>query len=708
MIAPTRYIVKNPMRPLTTLFSLLVLLSPRLAMAASGPFTINQVMSAPFASAPVASPTGAKVAWLEDEQGKRNVYVAAAPDWKALKLTNFTQDDGQEIGELAWAHDGSYVVFVRGGDLENGGDNPNPNFSPTTPDQEIWFANADGSALKKLTTGRAPAVSPIGGLIAFLRGGHIFTMLPTGEEVKNVVTQKGHEADLRWSHDGKTLAFVTARRGHSFVGVYTLADKSLRFFDASTDYDSEPAWSPDDSHLAYIRTPSVTPKVGPAPHREGEPWSIRVVDVTTGSAHHLFQASPGIGSVFHPTVSSQQVWWTKGDQLIFPWERTGWCHLYSVGTLGGPAVELTPGEGEVEHVALSADEKTFYYATNIGEIDSRHLWSVQVGASPKQLTNGERIDWAPTPASDGSAVFFLSSSYREKSHPMVRLSSGKVQGVADELVPAEFPAASLVKPQAVMITAADGMVVHGQLFLPPNSKPGERHPALAFFHGGSRRQMLLGFHYMYYYSNAFAMNQFLASQGYVVLSVNYRSGIGYGMKFREALNYGAAGGSEYQDVIGAGLYLKNRADVDPARIGLWGGSYGGYLTAMGLSRASDLFGAGVDFHGVHDWSSLRETDPPTGGDPQAKLEYERELRLAFDSSPMATVDNWKSPVLLIHGDDDRNVSFSQTEILAEALRARKVPFEELIFPNEIHDFLREQDWVEAYKATADFFARKLK
>jgi dipeptidyl aminopeptidase/acylaminoacyl peptidase len=305
-------------------------------------------------------------------------------------------------------------------------------------------------------------------------------------------------------------------------------------------------------------------------------------------------------------------------------------------------------------------------------------------------------------------VFFLSSSYREKAHPAVRLSSGKVQGVADELVPSEFPAASLVKPQAVMITAADGMVVHGQLFLPPNSRPGERHPALAFFHGGSRRQMLLGFHYMYYYSNAFAMNQFLASQGYVVLSVNYRSGIGYGMKFREALNYGAGGGSEYQDVIGAGLYLKNRPDVDPARIGLWGGSYGGYLTAMGLSRASDLFAAGVDFHGVHDWSSLRETEPPVGGDPQAKLEFERELRLAFDSSPMATVDNWKSPVLLIHGDDDRNVSFGQTEILAEALRARKVPFEELIFPNEIHDFLREKDWVTAYKATADFFARKLK
>ena len=677
--------------------------------AASGPFTINQVMSAPFASAPVPSPNGAKVAWLEDEQGKRNVYVATAPDWKATKLTNFAQDDGQDIGELAWAHDGSYVVFVRGGDLENGGDNPNPDFSPTTPDQEIWFANADGTALKKLTVGRAPAVSPIGGLIAFLRGGQIFAMLPTGEEVKNVITQKGRQTDLRWSHDGKALAFVSARRGHSFVGVYTLADKTLRFFDASTDYDSEPAWSPDDSHLAYIRTASVTPKLGPVSHREDEPWSIRIVDVKTGAAHCVFQASAGMGSVFHGTVSSQQVWWTKADQLIFPWEKSGWCHLYSVGAGGGTPVELTPGEGEVEHVALSANEKTVYYASNIGDIDGRHLWSVGVETgTPKQLTSGERIDWALAPVSDASAVFFLSSSYREKAHPAVRLSSGKVQGVADELVPSEFPAASLVKPQAVMITAADGMVVHGQLFLPPNSRPGERHPALAFFHGGSRRQMLLGFHYMYYYSNAFAMNQFLASQGYVVLSVNYRSGIGYGMKFREALNYGAGGGSEYQDVIGAGLYLKNRPDVDPARIGLWGGSYGGYLTAMGLSRASDLFAAGVDFHGVHDWSSLRETEPPVGGDPQAKLEFERELRLAFDSSPMATVDNWKSPVLLIHGDDDRNVSFGQTEILAEALRARKVPFEELIFPNEIHDFLREKDWVTAYKATADFFARKLK
>ena len=282
---------------------------------------------------------------------------------------------------------------------------------------------------------------------------------------------------------------------------------------------------------------------------------------------------------------------------------------------------------------------------------------------------------------------------------------GKLKPLGDP-APSGFPADSLVKPQPVLLTAADGLEIHGQLFLPP-SDDRTRHPAVIFFHGGSRRQMLLGFNSMYYYSNAYSLNEYLASQGYVVLSVNYRSGIGYGLNFREALHYGAHGGSEFNDVIGAGLYLKARPDVDPERIGVWGGSYGGYLTAMALSRASDLFKAGVDFHGVHDWSAWRSYPAISEGDPKQRQERVEALRLAFDSSPMSSIDGWKSPVLLIHGDDDRNVSFSQTVMLVEALRRRNVEFEELIFPNEIHDFLKHADWVKAYEASADFLARKL-
>src|SRR6202044_2240380 len=184
-----------------------------------------------------------------------------------------------------------------------------------------------------------------------------------------------------------------------------------------------------------------------------------------------------------------------------------------------------------------------------------------------------------------------------------------------------------------IFSAADGLEIHGQLFMPLGIAPGERRPALIFFHGGSQRQMLLGWHYMEYYSNAYAMNQYLASLGYIVLSVNYRSGIGYGLNFREALNYGATGASDFNDVLGAGLYLKSRPDVDGARIGAWGGSYGGYLTALALARASDLFAAGVDMHGVHDWNL--EFDALIPGWDTAKDLLARHV--AYRSSPLADV-----------------------------------------------------------------------
>jgi dipeptidyl aminopeptidase/acylaminoacyl peptidase len=271
--------------------------------------------------------------------------------------------------------------------------------------------------------------------------------------------------------------------------------------------------------------------------------------------------------------------------------------------------------------------------------------------------------------------------------------------MAPETIPADFPADDLVVPQQVIYTSSDGMPVHAQLFLPPGGAPATRHPALVFMHGGSRRQMLLGWHYMDYYNNAYGMNQYLASQGYVVLSINYRSGTGYGLNFREAIDYGASGASEFNDVEGAGLYLRTRADVDAARIGLWGGSYGGYLTALGLARASSLFAAGVDFHGVHDWSTRHTANTSAAATDAA--------RTAFESSPMASVRTWRSPVLLIHGDDDRNVDFNETITLANALRQHGVYFEQLILPDEIHGFLRHASWLRGYHAAVDFFRRKL-
>ena len=676
-------------------------------LAAQRSFTIPQVMSEPFATALLASPNGATVAWLENGEGKRNIWVAQAPDWTGRQITSFNRDDGQEIDDLAWAPDGSYLLFARGGDFENGGENPNPDWSPTKPEQAIWSVGLDHTPARRLTEGHAPAISPRGDIVAFLRGGQIFFMKSGGENVRNVITQKGEQSELTWSPDGSELAFVSGRGNHRFIGLYSPSENSLRYLDASIDRDTTLVWSPDGREIAFVRVPTTGPFVGPGPVREGEPFSIRIVDAKNGAARQVFRAANGPGSVFQGVVAERQLFWTADNRLVFPWERTGWLHLYSVPVAGGAPAELTPGEGEVEHVALSRDAKTIYFSANFKDIDRRHLWSVAAsgGAPPKELTSGEDIEWKPEPIADGSALVFLASSYNRRAHAMVRTGDGKSKALGAS-APSSFLADSLVKPQPVRITAADGLEIHGQLFLPPPDGK-TRHPALVFFHGGSRRQMLLGFHYMYYYSNAYSLNEYFANHGYVVLSINYRSGIGYGLNFREALHYGAHGGSEFNDVIGAALYLKARPDVDPERIGAWGGSYGGYLTAMALSRASDLFKVGVDFHGVHDWSAWRSYPVISEGDPKQREARTDALRLAFDSSPMSSIDGWKSPVLLIHGDDDRNVSFSQTVMLAEALRRRHVEFEELIFPNEIHDFLKHGDWVKAYEASADFFARKL-
>jgi dipeptidyl aminopeptidase/acylaminoacyl peptidase len=259
----------------------------------------------------------------------------------------------------------------------------------------------------------------------------------------------------------------------------------------------------------------------------------------------------------------------------------------------------------------------------------------------------------------------------------------------------------------VVFKSEDDIEVHGQLFTPKDQK--QRGPALIFTHGGPIRQMLLGFHYMEYYHNAYAMNQYLATKGYTVLSVNYRLGIMYGRAFRQPSKSVWRGASEYQDVVAGAKFLQTLDNIDSQRIGLWGGSYGGFLTAMGLARNSDIFKAGVDFHGVHDWAIFLPMWAAEAEEKNADVapDIKEARELAFKSSPVASITNWRSPVLLVHGDDDRNVPFQQTTDLVEKLRGQNVEFEELIFPDEIHDLLRWSDWVRAYRATAEFFDRKL-
>ena len=194
----------------------------------------------------------------------------------------------------------------------------------------------------------------------------------------------------------------------------------------------------------------------------------------------------------------------------------------------------------------------------------------------------------------------------------------------------------------------------------------------------------------------------------MVLSVNYRMGIGYGHEFHHPEHAGPAGSSEYQDVKAAGEYLRALPQVDPARIGIWGGSYGGLLTALALARNSDIFRTGVDLHGVHDWpNDMGMWQTNESYRPYEPNDSKAAMDVAWRSSPVADIATWRSPVLLIQGDDDRNVRFHQTVDLARRLHQQGVRYEELVLPDEIHGFLRHASWLTADSATIAWFRREL-
>jgi dipeptidyl aminopeptidase/acylaminoacyl peptidase len=667
--------------------------------------TIEQFLSAPFPSEMRAAPGGGRVVWLLNERGARNLWVASAPDYKGRRLTEYREDDGQDVGMIEWTAGAKSILYVRGGNLEQvGSASPNPLGLAKMPDQSIWIVPFEGGAPKRLAEGHSPAVSK-DGRVAFIRGGQIWITNLDGERPAQIVSARGVSFSLHWSPDGAQLAFVESRGDHSFIGVYRPGDRSVKYLDPSTDRDSYPVWSIDGRHIAFMRTPTVTRAGGAGPHREElTPWSIRLADISTGAGRQVWHADPGPGSVHHAMSTSDQLYWAEGDRLVFSWEKTGWSHLYSVSAEGGRATELTPGEFEIEDVALTEDRRELLFSSNQDDVDRRHIWRVPVnGGKPAPVfgKTGEGIEWTPQDAGNG-AVVYLWSTAKDAPRAAIKPAKAAPHDLTPETIPSDFPVREQVVPQQVIFQGSDGMMIHGQLFLP---KTGGKHPALVFVHGGSRRQMVLGWHYMDAYSYMYGMNQYWAAKGYVVLSVNYRSGVGYGLNFREAINYGASGASEFNDVMGAGVYLTGRPDVDPKRIGIWGGSYGGYLTAMALARSSDLFAAGVDMMGVHDWSALGGSVASPNLDPEKQRD---QRRLAFESSPMASMSTWKSPVLLIHGDDDRNVAFNQTVILVEALRRQGVQFEELIFPDEVHDFLWFQHWIVSMKAADEFLDRKLR
>jgi dipeptidyl aminopeptidase/acylaminoacyl peptidase len=663
------------------------------------PYTIQEVLSAPFPSELVAAPNGRAVAWIGNEEGRRNLWLAEAPAWRARRLTRWLADDGQSLASLTWTGDSRALLVVRGGAPGSNWDSnlpANPESDPRGTEQAVWLVPRVGVA-RRIGEGHTPVSSPSGERVVFLlRDTLRVAPLRVAGPPQVLLRMRGAAARPVFSPDGSRLAIVSRRGDHSYIGVLQMARRTVAWVAPATWRDDFPRWSADGRRLAFIRREGGTFQSGaPLPEVAGAPLpAFRIVvhdDTGTREVHRSAVAPDGN----LPAVAGEwSLLWAAGDTLLFAAEADGWLGIYRVvdDHPGGAATRLTPAGCEIANLRLSDDRGAILYDSNCGDRDRRHVQRIRVGSGEGEaITSGDGIEWLPAPLHDGR-VAVLRSSARRPAAPALADAEGLVALDGWPLPPA-FPLDAMVEPQAVVVRAADSTAIHLQLFLPPNHGGG-RHPAILFLHGGPQRQMLLGWHDRGYYHNAYAFNQYLASRGFIVVSVNYRGGIGYGRAFREAPGRGRFGAAEYQDLLAAAAWLRGRSDVDTARIGLWGGSYGGYMTALGLARNSDWFAAGVDLHGVHDYGMTRAG--PVPGDSA--------LALARRSSPVAAVTTWRSPVLLIAGDDDRNVEFQQTTDLAVRLRRRGVRVEELVFPDDVHSFLLHRNWLAAYRAAAAFFA----
>ncbi len=397
-------------------------------------------------------------------------------------------------------------------------------------------------------------------------------------------------------------------------------------------------------------------------------------------------------------------WLPDNAHVYFESERDGWAHLYSVAIDGGEPKQLTSGPFEVSDVRLSTDKTKLYFTSSEGSVFQRHLFSMPIdGGARTQITalpGQNQVDISPDETMLADVRSYSNKPpelYLMANKSMDEKAAAALKPVTTSPIP-EFFRNDWIDPRLVSFKARDGATVWGRLYMPSNYKGGG--PAVLFVHGAGYLQNVHRWWSSYY--REYMFNHLLMEKGFVVLDIDYRGSAGYGRDWRTGI-YRHMGGKDLTDHVDAVNYLVKEFGVDAKRVGIYGGSYGGFITLMAMFTQPDVFAAGAALRPVTDWAHYN--NPYTANIlnlPQSDAEAYKQ------SSPIYFASGLKGALLICHGMVDTNVNFQDTVRLVEKLiELRKTSWEVAPYPVEDHGFEREESWADEYKRILKLFTDNL-